>query len=69
MTEKAPSDELPKGMGKPALRALQAAGITTLSEAAKRSEAELAQLHGVGPKALRVLSEALTARNASLRSQ
>ncbi len=56
-----PSQPLPSSMGKPALRALQGAGITTLAEAARRPPEELAKLHGVGPKALRLLAESLVA--------
>ncbi len=62
MSTDRPSDPLPPGMGKPALRAFETAGITTLAEAAAHSEAELASLHGVGPMALRVLREALARR-------
>ncbi len=52
---------LPRGMGRPALRALEQAGIRTLEEAARWSEEDLLALHGVGPKAMRVLREALAA--------
>jgi predicted flap endonuclease-1-like 5' DNA nuclease len=69
MTAKRISLELPSGIGKPALRALHAAGITTLAHVAQRSEAELAALHGVGPKALRVLKAALASRGTSLRGR
>jgi predicted flap endonuclease-1-like 5' DNA nuclease len=58
-------DSLPK-IGKPATRALAAVGITRLSQVARKSRAELAALHGVGPKALRILEEALAARGQSL---
>jgi predicted Fe-Mo cluster-binding NifX family protein len=60
MTATRPSDDLPAAIGKPALRALNSAGIRTLAEVALRSEAELMSLHGVGPKALRILKSALT---------
>ncbi len=49
----------PAGMAEPALRALAAAGITTLEGVAERSEAELLKLHGFGPKSIRVLRPAL----------
>jgi hypothetical protein len=61
------SDPLPPGMGKPAVRALDLAGIQTLAEAAAHSEAELAALHGVGPKAIRILQQALTRRGMAMR--
>lgn len=50
---------LPKSIGNPATNALQAAGITILEQVASRSRAELAALHGVGPKALRILEQYL----------
>ena len=51
-------DALPK-IGAPATRALNSAGYTTLRQLAGASRAELAKLHGMGPKALRILDEAL----------
>ena len=45
----------------PAARALAAAGIETLEDVAATDRAELARLHGVGPKALVQLDEALAA--------
>jgi len=38
---------------------LHGAGITTLAQAAERADAELLALHGVGPKAVRLLRETL----------
>ncbi|MBB3037908.1 hypothetical protein [Hoyosella altamirensis] len=49
-------------IGRPANSALLARGITTMEEVAKLSERELLALHGVGPKAVRLLSAALTER-------
>jgi predicted flap endonuclease-1-like 5' DNA nuclease len=51
-------EELP-GIGAPATRALASAGYTRLDQLAGVSRASLAALHGVGPKALRILDEAL----------
>jgi hypothetical protein len=51
--------DLPKSIGRPALTALSGAGLTTLDEVATRTEKDLLALHGVGPKAIRVLREAL----------
>lgn len=51
--------KIPETIGRPALRAIEAAGITDLRQAAKLSEKDLLALHGVGPKAIRILSEAL----------
>lgn len=49
---------LPRTSG-PAGRALDGAGIRDLRDLADRSRQEVARLHGMGPKALRVLDEAL----------
>jgi hypothetical protein len=45
---------------------LTAAGYTELSQLAGVPPAELSALHGVGPKALRLLQEALQAQGKSL---
>jgi hypothetical protein len=58
--------DLPK-IGAPATRALAAIGITRLDDVADRTEAELLALHGFGPRALRILIEALAARGQSMR--
>ena len=62
-----PIAELP-GIGRVAVRALTERGITTLAQAASLTEAELLALHGVGPKAVRVLRDALEARGMRLRA-
>ncbi len=51
----------------PATRALEAAGYTNLKQLTKVTEAELAQLHGMGPKALGILREALKAEGLSFK--
>jgi DNA-directed RNA polymerase alpha subunit len=66
-----PETGLPRSIGAPATRALatralNAAGYTELSQLASVPAAELARLHGVGPKALRLLQEALQERGMSL---
>ena len=58
--------ELPAGIGRPATRALFGAGIRTLDQVAAHSAAELLAMHGVGPKAVRILGEALAERGMSL---
>jgi uncharacterized protein YdhG (YjbR/CyaY superfamily) len=50
---------LPSTIGRPATSALHEAGLTTLVQAARRTRAELAELHGVGPKALGILDDAI----------
>jgi DNA-directed RNA polymerase alpha subunit len=61
-----PEADLPRSIGAPATRALTAAGYTELGQLADVPAAELAKLHGVGPKALRLLQEALHERGMSL---
>jgi predicted flap endonuclease-1-like 5' DNA nuclease len=60
------SSDLPP-IGRPAAAALEQAGITTLRQVAGRSASELLALHGVGPKAVRVLREALAAECRTFR--
>jgi hypothetical protein len=60
MTQRDPQDsDLPRELSKPARRALVAAGYGRLEQVAALSEAELKQMHGVGPKALEQLRHAL----------
>lgn len=61
-----PLDTLPK-VGAPATRALTAAGYPTLARLAGASRAELAALHGVGPKALSIIEAALAEHDLRLR--
>jgi hypothetical protein len=65
-TKPADSD-LPSAIGRPATHALLGAGLTTLAEVATRTEDELLALHGVGPKAVRILAETLSQKGMSLR--
>jgi hypothetical protein len=58
--------DLPK-IAAPARRALQSAGITTLTQLTKTSEAELLHLHGMGKNALETLREALKVEGISFR--
>lgn len=53
--------DLPRSIGRPATSALHGAGIATLAEVAARTPAEIGALHGVGPRAVRLLGEALEA--------
>ncbi len=56
-------------IGKPAERALGNAGYSKLGQLAKRTEGELLELHGVGPKAIRILKAALKAEGLSFKKQ
>ena len=67
MTQKSESthpnaEAFPRGLSGPALRALHHAGIRSMAELAKRREREVADLHGLGPKGIRVLKAGLAAR-------
>jgi predicted RecB family nuclease len=46
-------------LGGPARSALQHAGITTLTQLSQHSEREVLKLHGMGPKSLPTLRQAL----------
>jgi DNA integrity scanning protein DisA with diadenylate cyclase activity len=61
-----PDTGLPGNIGAPATRALIAAGYTELRQLANVPAAELKKLHGVGPKAVRLLQEALEQQGMSL---
>jgi hypothetical protein len=56
----------PRGIGAPATRALLGAGYTELAELDGVPAEELKKLHGMGPKAIRVLQEALEEKGKSL---
>jgi predicted flap endonuclease-1-like 5' DNA nuclease len=49
--------EIPHRVGAPARRAFTAAGYTTLEELLAADADDLLALHGVGPKAIRILHE------------
>lgn len=51
--------DFPKSIGNPAANALLAAGYTRLEHLTRIRESDLKQLHGVGPKAIKVLRETL----------
>jgi ERCC4-type nuclease len=57
---------LPLSIGRPATNALEAIGISCLEDLCKISEKELAELHGVGPKAIRILKDSLDTSNMCL---
>ena len=54
--------DLPRGIGRPATGALVRAGYTRLSQLDGVPAREVLALHGVGPKAVRLLQEALAER-------
>jgi len=60
---------LPDKLGAPAERALAGAGIKTLKQLTKFSEAEIKQLHGIGPNALAKLRQALADKALSFAKE
>jgi hypothetical protein len=60
-----PHSDLPDTLAAPARRALAGAGIARLEQLAKLTEAEVKQLHGIGPNAVEQLRRALRARRLS----
>ena len=62
-----PISAFPK-IGAPATRALESAGYSHLEQLTKITEAELGQLHGMGPKALGILRESLEEKGLSFKA-
>ena len=60
---------LPNKLPQPAQRALANAGIQSLKQLAKFSEAEIKKLHGIGPNALKQLRSALKANGPSFKKK
>lgn len=54
-------------MSKPANRELLNAGYSKLEQFTEVTEAEILEIHGVGPKAIRMLNEALQERGLSFK--
>lgn len=66
--EPEPGTPLPR-IGAPATRALTAEGLTRLEQLTAVTEADVAALHGVGPRALRILREALNQAGLSFAAE
>jgi hypothetical protein len=62
-----PVADLPDEIGKTAARELSLNGITSLRRVADHSRKELLAIHGVGPKAIAILGDALAAKGLGLR--
>lgn len=58
----------PRSLGKVAPRELAHHGFTRFDQLTTATEAELLAIHGVGPKAVRILGEELAARGLAFRS-
>ncbi len=59
----------PPGLSQPALRALLGAGYTSLAAVAAVPPQELLKLHGLGPKAIRLLRPALAAQGLAFAGE
>jgi predicted flap endonuclease-1-like 5' DNA nuclease len=62
-----PVGDLPDEIGKTAARELSVHGITSLRQVADHSRKELLAIHGVGPKAIAILGDALAAKGLDYR--
>jgi DNA repair protein RadC len=60
---------LPGELAAPARRALAGAGLRRLEQLTQVTEAELKQLHGIGPNAIRQLRQALDANGLSFADE
>jgi predicted flap endonuclease-1-like 5' DNA nuclease len=64
-----PEGDLPRTIGAPATRALAAIGVTTLDQLTQVREVDLRKLHGMGPKALGLLRDALGAQGLAFAAE
>ena len=62
------SSGFPLKMGAPAMRALANSGYTRLEQIALVSEDEVKKLHGIGPHALKLLTQALYDKGLSFKN-
>ncbi|MBK1783371.1 hypothetical protein [Prauserella cavernicola] len=65
MPESVEPTEFPRSLGKVAPRELAAHGYTRYEQLTRVTPGELLRIHGVGPKAIRILEEELAARGLS----
>lgn len=59
----------PPGLSQPSLRALMEAGYDSLEAVTATTAKELQALHGMGPKGIRLLREALAARGLAFAGE
>ncbi len=64
-----PAPGLPSGLARPARQALAAAGYVLLEQLTQVTEGDLARMHGVGPKAIAQLRDALAAAGLSFATE
>lgn len=60
--------DFPSSMGKVAPRELAVNGIHSLEQTTEYTEKELLAIHGVGPRAVRIIKEVLAKKNLSLKT-
>jgi predicted flap endonuclease-1-like 5' DNA nuclease len=63
------AEAFPSGVGGPVLRALANAGIRSLAGLTRWRERDFAALHGVGPKGVRILRDAMAAQGLAFRPE
>jgi hypothetical protein len=61
--------DFPEKIGAPALRALQNQKIKTLAELSQYSEEEILDLHGMGPKGVKLLKAAMRKEGLSFKKK
>ena len=61
--------DFPTGLSAPARRALDGAGYVRLEQLSRVSESELKKLHGMGPKAINLLRNALHDKGLSFAGE
>lgn len=63
------SSDFPVKMGKVASRELQLNGIKNITDVTNYTEKQLLAIHGVGPKAIRILKDELAKQGLALKSK
>jgi hypothetical protein len=62
-------NDLPDKMSNPAKRALESAGIDSLSKLSRFTEREVIKLHGIGPATMPLLRAALKSKGKSFKQE
>ncbi|RAP76138.1 DNA-binding protein [Paenibacillus montanisoli] len=68
MSQHVEQNDLPSGLAKPAQRALAGAGLRSMADISNLSESELSGLHGIGPKAVDLLRQAMKSKGLAFKS-
>ena len=61
--------KIPVKLAAPARRALANAGLDTLEKLARKRESDVAELHGIGPNALKDLKKAMKAQGLTFAAE